>query len=390
MSELINEHCTNRAFHWQLLNSVSALAILALLYSENGAIASADAKPTVWIELGGQLEEVSNAQEMFAPPFILRTPRPPAEEISPAGSEHAPRSSKGGEASILISPGELGWSVSAAIRYGRSNNNNHVHEQSYPAPFIDVFHFSGGYTKPIVPLAAKFSDVVSRNSEQHVIVDFQVGKDVGLGIGGTSMINFGVRFAQFSSKSNITLRSNPDWHFSYYYYPYSGVPYKFVSGQSYHSFVGKFAASRSFHGIGPSLSWTASTPLIGHANSSEISLDWGLNAAVLFGRQKTRTHHQTTGLYHPGHSGFFPTQPVERVTLYRNSVIPSHVRSRSLTVPNIGGFAGISFRYAAAKVSFGYRGDFFVGAMDGGIDARKAHDRNFYGPFATISIGLGG
>jgi hypothetical protein len=33
---------------------------------------------------------------------------------------------------------------------------------------------------------------------------------------------------------------------------------------------------------------------------------------------------------------------------------------------------------------------YFLGAMDGGIDARKTYDRNFHGPFATISIGLGG
>jgi hypothetical protein len=61
-----------------------------------------------------------------------------------------------------------------------------------------------------------------------------------------------------------------------------------------------------------------------------------------------------------------------------------------VTVPNIGGFAGLSFRYNVAKISFGYRADFFFGAMDGGIDTRKNYDRNFYGPFASVSIGLGG
>jgi hypothetical protein len=50
--------------------------------------------------------------------------------------------------------------------------------------------------------------------------------------------------------------------------------------------------------------------------------------------------------------------------------------------------AGISFRYPNAKVSFGYRADLFLGAMDVGIDARHTKDRNFYGPFATISLGL--
>jgi len=56
----------------------------------------------------------------------------------------------------------------------------------------------------------------------------------------------------------------------------------------------------------------------------------------------------------------------------------------------VGGFAEISFRYADAKVSFGYRGDFFFGAIDGGIDTRKSENVGFYGPFASVSIGLGG
>ena len=46
-------------------------------------------------------------------------------------------------------------------------------------------------------------------------------------------------------------------------------------------------------------------------------------------------------------------------------------------------------RYADAKISFGYSADFFFGAIDGGIDARKNENRGFYGPYASISIGLG-
>lgn len=58
-------------------------------------------------------------------------------------------------------------------------------------------------------------------------------------------------------------------------------------------------------------------------------------------------------------------------------------------VPNIGGFAGVSFLYDRARVSFGYRADVFFGAVDEGLDTRKTYNRDFYGPFATVSIGLG-
>ena len=59
-------------------------------------------------------------------------------------------------------------------------------------------------------------------------------------------------------------------------------------------------------------------------------------------------------------------------------------------MPNVGGFAGVSYRYSAAKISLGYRADFFVGAVDGGIDTHKSETLGFYGPFAAISFGLGG
>ena len=41
-------------------------------------------------------------------------------------------------------------------------------------------------------------------------------------------------------------------------------------------------------------------------------------------------------------------------------------------------------------MSFGYRADFFFGAIDGGIDKRHSETLNMSGPFVTISFGLGG
>jgi len=97
-----------------------------------------------------------------------------------------------------------------------------------------------------------------------------------------------------------------------------------------------------------------------------------VNAALLFGRQKAKmSHHSTTAFYNE-------RPPVTRT------------RSRRVTVPNVGGFAGLSYRFPNAKLSAGYRADFFFGAKDGGLETRKSVDVGFYGPFATISIGLGG
>jgi hypothetical protein len=110
-----------------------------------------------------------------------------------------------------------------------------------------------------------------------------------------------------------------------------------------------------------------------------------MNAALLFGRQKAVTHHQTTARYHTHKyaAGY-------RAIVYQHPATPDHTRANSVVVPNIGGFAGLSLRYINAKVNLGYRADFFWGAMDGGIDVGKKENQSFHGPFATISIGLGG
>lgn len=112
-----------------------------------------------------------------------------------------------------------------------------------------------------------------------------------------------------------------------------------------------------------------------------MDLDWGANASLLFGRQKVRGHHEETGEYFHG-TAFTPASSYDH--------IEPVARQRSVIVPDIGGFAGLTFRHQDAKVSFGYRADFFFGAMDNGIDTRNTADVGFHGPFARISIGLGG
>jgi hypothetical protein len=89
-------------------------------------------------------------------------------------------------------------------------------------------------------------------------------------------------------------------------------------------------------------------------------------------------------------NGFFGKSRYGTMATVCHHAPAPHARSRSVVVPNIGGFAGLSFIYDAAKLTLGYRADFFFGAMDTGIDARKTSDVGFHGPFTTISIGLGG
>jgi hypothetical protein len=225
------------------------------------------------------------------------------------------------------------------------------------------------------------ADVATKYAESHTIVDFKAGRDIGVGAfgrEGSSTLGIGIRYADFSLKSDTQISARP--HIGYAFRPRNNFP--FATFYQYFQ-SGHFA--RSFHGIGPSLSWNASAALAGNADGGELTFDWGANAALLFGRQKAKTAHGTQAYHLTQQSRRRSGYPLAYPT--RNY---HDTRARSVTVPNLGAFAGLSLRKRNAKVSLGYRADFFFNAMDGGIDARKTEDEKFYGPFATISIGLGG
>ncbi len=381
MSELKDVRIDQNDFRWRLLTTVSALALIGVVSSHEAEAANDETdRPTVWIELGGQLERVDSPQAISAPPFFGQAA---SVNLDPMIEAQRPsRYSIGGESKIAFAPENTDWVFSAAIRYGRSNNARHLHKQTNlptPSKYLAGFGHISATLKPV------FGDGQTNFSESHFILDFQAGKDVGLGlfgVGGSSVVSAGVRFAQFTSSSDATLHarvvkltpvSNPG-------------KYKFddIANQTNTAIL---HANRNTHAIGPSVSWDASLPVAGNGTDMTFAFDWGVNAAVLFGRQRTQVHHQTTGdTYQITFQHTSGLHPVTHTNHYARAT--AHDRSRTVMIPNVGGFAGLSLKFSNAKVSLGYRGDFFFGAVDNGIDTRHEADQNFYGPFATISIGL--
>jgi len=378
MSELMNRSAINADLRWRLLTTASALAITSVfLLTDSGLAAEEDSSPIVWIELGGQLERVDAAQEAFAPAFFDTISR--NGFASPLKIDHPARYSTGLEGTVSFLPKNSDWKFSASVRYGRSVSHKFLHQQ-LPG---EVTHFVGPSKSKYKTAPPEYSELKADNSETHLIADFQAGRDVGLGIfgkGSISTIGFGVRFAQFTAKSNDSTRARPDVQFTNITSGYFGLK---IPESKFHQYLASVQRSLGFHGVGPSISWNASALLIGNARAGEVMLDWGVNAAVLFGRQKAVTSHMSSGRY------YYHDQKYRRTT-----EVPGHSnsdrRSHAAVVPNLGGFAGVSVRYNQAKINIGYRADFFFGAMDGGIDAAMKENVGFYGPFATISIGLGG
>jgi hypothetical protein len=377
MSELINTRGAYNAFHKHLLAGASALALT--LYISSTSLAAEDAdRPTVWIELGGQMEMVQGTTNPFVAPFMALSPVPSVYNDVPfIDSQKPAHFSFGAEGKLSFQPEGSDWIFSAGLRYGRSNTKRHVHHQSKAPPITFSFSYYGNtyqYTK--YPSSQMLADAQADYSEQHVVVDFSAGRDVGIGMfgrNGTSVISGGVRFASFVAHSTAHMTARPE--IGTVYQSFYGIRFPRFT---YHQYTMVAAAQRSFHGVGPSLSWQASAVLLGNADTSELSFDWGVNAALLFGKQKAKTSHVTEARNHLNYASF----PV-------TSYDPHHdTRSRSVVIPNLGGFAGLSVKYPNAKVAIGYRADFFFGAMDTGIDTRSIKDVGFHGPFATVSIGL--
>jgi iron complex outermembrane recepter protein len=363
MSELIQKNDNRATIRWKLLTGVSALALTA--YVSLAAVAKAEdsGQPPIWIELGGQFAQQQTSEEVFSPSFLTASPFDAASNV---GLEKIPPSSWDGAAKISFEPAGTNWVFSASILLGRNSHGSTLsQETAHASPFAYVYQAYQIFT--------------TRSSESHTVMDFQAGRDVGLGMfggGGRSTMNFGVRYAQFNSRSSTSIRSQPTNIVAAY--------------GSYHKFYASFDAKRKFTGVGPSLSWDASVDLAGNRSESKLTFDWGLNGAVLFGRQHAQVHHQTTNekvvyaspVHRTAFGSHFAHFPVSQA-----SASPS--RSKRVTVPNLGGFAGVSWRTPNAKISMGYRADMFFGAIDGGIDTAKKEDRGFYGPFLSVAVGIG-
>ena len=367
-----------------LLATVSSFALLGYVFSAGEAAAASDDQQLIWIEIGGQAERTNTASELLAPPFF--NVATPVVLSTLTAAQKFPPFSTGFDGKISFQPEDSAWVFSAAIRYGRSSSTRLLHRQTAGLPPIHGTLF--GKYNAHTPYRVVFADAPVSAREKHTILDFQAGKDVGLGLFGArgdSTFSAGVRFAQFTESNHATLRARPFYTLG----PVRTNPGKYKGQQFDRYFQSNTAvlhSERNLKAVGPSVSWNASMPMVGNSSDAEVNFDWGVNAAVLFGKQRAKVHHQTTGsLYH--RTGDLFTGAAH--TSHYVNAPPDQNRSRTVSVPNIGGFAGISLRFPNARVSLGYRADVFFGAMDGGIDTHKSENREFYGPFASISIGLG-
>jgi len=374
MSELINSRDNRATIRWKLLTGASALALTAYVSSGSMARAEDASHPLIWLELGGQFDLLTEPSDTWTPPNLP----PPITHPVTGILGQKPRIGYDMDGAITVQPEGSDWSISAAIKYGKAKHGpRSAHDQTYQTENCHGIHYHCLTTYA-------FTNLNSVEETKHLILDFQAGKDVGLGLFGQhddSTIKIGVRMAQFRERAGGHMSAA------------TGVPSKYAGLYQGDFFDAAMNAQRSFSGIGPSIAWSGSVPIAGSLEDG-LAFDWGANAALLFGRQRTkvRTHTEDkeitgyTVVYTPSHLAYDYYPHTAQVT----NVPHTFVRNKRVMVPNLGGTVGFSYRLGGeAKISMGYKADFFFGAIDGGIDTAKKENRGFYGPYASISIGLG-
>jgi hypothetical protein len=336
-----------------LLATVSVAALLGF-GTANSALADETGKPVIELEISGQLDQLADNQTRWVPDFMSGPNTGPLSGMF-QDVQKTPRFGYDGDVGISFRPGDDGWFFDASIRLGRARQ---------PGSASKLAHIQRQFWGMQYP---SHYGVLSHETESHLFVDFAVGKDVGLGIAGAeSTISAGVRFANMRSRSDVQISSN---------FP----PTLYASATNEPDTV----IRREFHGWGPKIAWDGSAPIAGSQQAGQLGIDWGLNAALLFGRQTTK--QKTDGFYRQ----FYYDWTHHRYVLNTQTVHSTNLRRKSVTVPALGAYLAASYRLPNAKISLGYRADWYFNALDGGVAASQKVDRGFFGPYASVSIGIG-
>jgi outer membrane receptor protein involved in Fe transport len=299
----------------------------------------------------------------------------------------------GRDAKVIWRPAG-GYSVSAGVRYGRTNNRSELVAVDATEP---VCAFGGYYEflceayaqHPIFGPFTKFSvdnNAFSRtwDREIHTVVDFAVGKDIGIGGLAYSTIAAGVRYAEFQSETKGELRGAPDWVIPEGFYPSQSITHT--------TYDIEVEADRTFSGWGPQVSWSAATALFDGGDAGLLAIDWSVEGGVLFGTQEAsvKDSQRAVTLTQAADQVVFEdrVQP-QPVLAYLDPVVQAP-RSEDVTVPNVGVSLGLSYSVGAFKAGLGYRWERYFDVIDGGYDEHRSEDRTIDGPYFKIAVGFGG
>jgi hypothetical protein len=299
-----------------LFVSASAVAILA------GALGTPvrAQDPTIQIDLIGGWNAVGGGATQYGYTAAQNSSTGTTPLLKPRGGFD-------GEIDLAVTPAGSPWTFMGSVRYGRSN----THHGNFAQQFRGGGSFGGSFNGYYSGQGAQH--------ETHLMVDFEVGHDVGIGMFGphvTNLLAAGVRVARFTSTTVANL----------------------YSGSKYFSSQVRRLIHRSSTGAGPMVSWKSTVPIAG-----PFSLNLGASGALLIMDEKASYQDMLDSTTSGGRSGTF-------------------------FVPNPEAQAALSFHPMGSplSVSLGYRVDAYFRVLDGGWDTAHRVDRVFAGPFVDLGV----
>jgi len=328
-----------------LLTGASALA---LSVSGSGAYAQTATQGqgtpqtwTVWVEAawfqtaGGNVNYASLPG--FGAPFTAVTPQPGLEGAF------------GFDYRFTNAPM---WHFVFDFRYGQSRSssaNSSYHHSS--VVFITP-------SRPFMQTNTASSQTTER--ESHLVTDFMIGRDVGLGL-GPHELELGLRIADLWADAHTNVSGQQT----------------FYSGTAIHNqFTATGNWNSGFFGFGPRAAITGDVPLVGF-----WSFDYEAGIAALFGyRSLTSAGVATVTTTHPFFPSFTPIATTSTFAFTHNSMA---------FVFNTDGWVALSYWFTPnVKLSAGMRTDFYDSALttyNVNTGALENVSRNYWGPFLRLT-----
>jgi hypothetical protein len=213
---------------------------------------------------------------------------------------------------------------------------------------------------------------------EHIVADFTVGRDLGIGTGLESTLSLGLRYASIKAATSTSLYGTPDW-----FWPETRL---LLDLSRHHEYRGVLESEREFRGAGPVVSWEASSRLFDAQEAGHVDLDVAVSGGVLFGKQQASVTGVETAAYYVDRALLNPQVLAGPIVVTPTAIS----RSENVTVPTVGVGLGLSYTIDRMSVGAGYRWERYFDAIDGGIGKREEGDRTIDGPYFKIAIGFGG
>ena len=328
------------------------------------------------VELGGMVQRHDAPNKAYAPTFLGEFD----PSLDPSGDQTADLDWGDGR-DVKLTYASGAWKLSLAGRHGEANRDSRYVLVGPELVTCNSTPVACAANPTTLSFFNNYGISELRQGEEYAIVDFLVGRDVGLGGGRVeSTLSAGLRYAELDSESIVALYGIPDWVLP---------PDNFAlsKGAKHHQYRGEMESERSFEGAGPTIVWDASAALFENDSWGQVGVDWFVSGGVLFGKQETSVTGRESYAYWNNQKYLdFP----EPATAQDSTSIEIAPRSESVTVPVLGASLGLSYKVDRVSVGAGYRWERYFDAIDGGIEERQQQDRTIDGPYLKLSVGFGG